>query len=105
MLNKVIKSFQDKHYHAKTQWRKDLLLISTVSLCILIRVLQGLFVLIAFPFVLLYIGVLECIKQLGLGIAAWPIAVWDCIEHVWPYAKELRHIRNPVLPANVGRND
>jgi len=100
MLNNIIKSFQAKHDNTTSQLHKDLLLIGTVALCIAIRLGQALLAFVLFVPIMLGIGLLECIKQLGLGIAAWPIAVWDCLKPIPSYAMALRYIRNPTLPAN-----
>ena len=100
MINKIITSFQAKHDNATSQLHKDLLLIRTVALCIAIRLGQALLAFVLFIPVMLGIGLLECIKQLGLGIAAWPIAVWDCLKHIPSYAMALRYIGKDTLPAN-----
>lgn len=100
MINKIIKSFQAKHDNATSQLHKDLLLVGTVSLCIAIRLGQALLAFILFPPVMFCIGLWECIKQLGLGIAAWPIAVWDYLHYIPSYAKALRQLGQETLPVN-----
>jgi hypothetical protein len=100
MINKIIRSFQVKHDNATSQLHKDLLLIRTVALCIAIRLGQAMLAFILFIPVMLYIGLLECIKQLWLGLIAWPIAIWDCLKHIPGYAKALRHLGQDTLPVN-----
>jgi len=100
MINKIIKSFQAKHNNATSQLDKDLLLIGTVAICIAIRLGQALLVFVLFVPVMLYVGLLECIKQLWFGLIGWPIAIWDCLKHIPSYAKALRQLGQETLPVN-----
>ena len=104
MINKITKSFQARHESATAQWKKDLLLIGAVISCSLIRLLQASIVFIAFPFVMLAIGLWECLKNLASGFIAWFVYPWeDYLSYIPSYIKALRHIGKDTLPVNAKR--
>lgn len=106
MINNIIKGFQEKHYRAKAQWHKDLLLIGAVALTVTIVTIRSAFVIVLYPIILLGIGVWECIKQLFGAIVSFPIYLWEeHLSYIPKYLKALRHIGNDTLPVNVARND
>lgn len=100
MINKIIKSFHVKHENTTSQLHKDLLLVGTILVCIAIRLGQALLAFILFPPIMLAIGVWECIKQLGFGLVAWPMAAWEYLEYIPSYAKAFRQLGQETLPVN-----
>ena len=105
MINNIIKGFQEKHYKAKAQWHKDLLLIGTVILTVAIVIVRSAFVIVLYPLILLGIAIWEFTKELFGAIVTFPSYLWEeHLGYVPKYLRALRHIGNHTLPVNVARD-
>jgi hypothetical protein len=96
-----VQNFHKAHADATSQKAKDWLLIKAVFRETFVNLLKALYSLVCYPFVAIFIGVIDVIKGLYSIMYCWPIAVWEGgLSNVIMAVKALRHIGTDTLPVN-----